>query len=281
MMKDLFPGRKWIILCTLFALPSFIYWTSGMFKEGLIFMAIALILFHLYFGAKEKRFSLKRWLGILLGLLMLLVMRNYLLMLVLPAAAAWLIASKWPRYGLAIFTTVYALCAILFFTAGSIHPRLDFPNAVVEKQQAFLRLQGGASTIPIKELEPSFKSFIKNTPQTVVLSFLRPFPGDVRHLLSFAACVEINLMLLLFILFLFFRKRNGPISKNAIYLCTFLSISVMLAIGFSVNNLGAIVRYRSIILPLMIIPLVAQTDWAKLASFFRLKIKNNNPVNTP
>lgn len=272
-MNDLFPGKKWIILATIFGLPSFIYWTSGMFKEGLIFTAIALVLYHLYFGAKEKRYSLRRWLGILLGMLMLLVMRNYLMMLVLPAALAWILASKWPKYGLALFFSVYLVSGALFFTARYIHPRLDFPKAVVEKQQAFLRLQGGASSIPIKELEPSLGSFIKNTPQTVVLSFLRPFPGDVRHLLSLAACIEINLLLLLFLLFIIFRKRNVAISTNALYLCTFLSISVMLAIGFSVNNLGAIVRYRSIMLPLMIIPLVAQTDWQRIARIFRLKSK--------
>jgi hypothetical protein len=274
-MTDLFQGKKMIILLAIFFLPSFIYWTSGVYKEGLIFMAISLIIFHLYFGWKEQRYSLKRWLGVFSGLLLLLVMRNYLMALILPAVFAWLLAVKWPKYGLGIFTAVYLFCGILFFTARYINPRFDFPGAVVEKQQAFLRLQGGASAIPIKELEPTAGSFLKNTGQAVTLSFLRPFPGDVTHLLSLAACAEVCLLLLLFLLFLIFRKKNVAISNNAIYLCVFLSISVMLAIGFSVNNLGAIVRYRSIILPLMIVPLVAQTDWKKIAGYFQGKNRNN------
>ncbi|HEY6502912.1 MAG TPA: hypothetical protein VIZ28_02950 [Chitinophagaceae bacterium] len=279
-MNDLFPGKKMIILLGMFLIPSFIYWTSGVYKEGLIFTGIGLIIYHLYFGWKDNHYSLKRWLGILFGLAILLVMRNYLMVLVLPAVLAWLLATKWPKYGFAIFTGVYFFCGIAFFTARYINPRFDFPKAVVDKQQAFLRLQGGASAIPIKELEPTAGSFLKNTPQAVTLSFFRPFPGDVMHLLSLAASIEINLLLLLFILFLFFRKKNEAISKNAIYLCVFLSISVMLAIGFSVNNLGAIVRYRSIILPLMIIPLVAQTDWKRIAGIFSPGKNRNNQSTT-
>jgi len=279
-MNDVFPGKKLIILLATFLIPSFIYWSSGVYKEGIIFTSISIIIYHLYFGWKERHYSVKRWLGILSGLIILLVIRNYLMMLILPAVLAWLLAARWPKYGLALFISVYLFCSILFFTAHYIYPGLDFPKAVVEKQQAFLRLQGGSSSIPIKELKPTVSSFMKNMPQAVTLSFFRPFPGDVTHLLSLAASVEINLLLLLFLLFLFFRKKNAAISKNIIYLCVFLSISVMLAIGFSVNNLGAIVRYRSIILPLMVIPMAAQTDWKRIAGYFSGKNRNNQPSAT-
>lgn len=271
-MKDIYPGRKNLLLLAAFLVPSFIYWTSGIHKEGLIFTGIALIIYHLYFGWKEKRYTLTRWLGVLLGILLLGVLRNFLLALIIPAILAWLLACKWPRHGLALFLGVYLVCGVLFFTARYIDPtRFDFPQAVVNKQQAFLQMQGGFSTIPIKELEPTAISFLKNTPQALTLSVLRPYPGDVRHLLSLAASIEINLMLILFLLFLFFRKKNGSPTKNAIYLCVFFSISVLLATGFSVNNLGAIVRYRSVIIPLLAIPMVVQTDWKKLASFFKEK----------
>lgn len=277
-MNDLFPGRKMTILLATFLLPSFIYWSSGVYKEGIIFTGIALVIYHLYFGWKENHYGIKRWLGILFGLAILLVMRNYLMMLILPAVLAWLLATRWPKYGLVLFISVYLFCGLLFFAARYIHPRFDFPKAVVDKQQAFLRLQGGASSIPIKELKPTVSSFFKNTPQAITLSFFRPFPADVMHLLSLAACVETNLLFLLFLLFLFFRRKNGATSEIAIYLCVFLSISILLAIGFSVNNLGAIVRYRSIILPLLFIPMIAQTDWKKIGTW--LQGKNRNSQHT-
>jgi uncharacterized membrane protein len=110
------------------------------------------------------------------------------------------------------------------------------------------------------------------------LSFLRPYPADVHHLLSLVASLEINLLLVLFILFLLFRKKNGGSSKNAVYLCFFLSFSILLSIGFSINNLGAIVRYRSIVVPLLTILIVVRTDWKKIETLFWGKNKNNSPT---
>jgi hypothetical protein len=272
-MNDIFPRKKMAVLLAVFLIPSFLYWTSGLHKEGLLFLGISLIIFHLYFGWKEKRHTLSRWLGILLGFFILLIFRNILAVIMVPAVLAWLIACRWPKYGLAIFASVYMFFGILFFTARYIDSRLNFPQAVVEKQQAFLKLRGN-STIPIRQLEPNAISFLKNTPQAITLSAVRPYPRDVRHLLSLAASLEINFLLLLFLLFLFFKK-NGVLSKNVLYLCVFFSFSVLLAIGFSVNNLGAIVRYRSIVLPLLMIPVIAQINWEKVVSFFSGKNKTS------
>lgn len=277
-MNDLFPGKKLTVLLAAFLVPSFIYWNSGIHKEGIIFLAISFIIYHLYFGWKEKYYPLKRWIGVLSGLAILLVLRNFLMLLVLPSILAWLLASRWQKYGLLIFTFVYIFFGILFFTARYFSPGFDFPQSVVSKQQAFLQLQGGGSTIPIKKLEPTAKSFLINTPQAITLSILRPYPTDVRDLLTLAASLEINLLLFIFLLFLFFRKKNGPISNNAVYLCLFLSFSILLAIGFSVNNLGAVVRYRSIIIPLLVIPMVAQMDWERIITFFSIKNKDNPPT---
>ena len=162
---------------------------------------------------------------------------------------------------------VYFFLEFLFFTLRYIDPRLDFPQAVVNKQRDFIKLQGGSSTIPIKEIQPNAISFLKNTPQAINLSAVRPYPSDVHHILSLAASLEIDVLLLMFVLFLFWRT-NGLRSKNFIYFCIFFSFSLLLAIGFSVNNLGAIVRYRSIIIPLLVVPMAAQIDWKKIESFF-------------
>ncbi len=276
-MADVFPGRKMVILLATFLVPSFLYWTSGIHKEGLIFTGISLIVYCIYFGTKEKKFGIKRILCIIGGLLVILALRNFLILILVPAIVAWLIANSKPKYGLAIFSSLYLLFGILFFTARYINPKLDFPQAVVNKQQEFKKLQAGSSTIPMKDLEPTVVSFLKNTPQAINLSTIRPYPRDVRHILSLAAAIEINVLLLLFILFLFLRT-NGNKEQNLMYFCIFFSMTVLLAIGFSVNNLGAIVRYRSIIVPLLVIPMAAQIDWNRLGKLFFNNIKNKNNV---
>jgi hypothetical protein len=273
-MTDVFPSRKISVILATFLVPSFLYWTSGIHKDGLIFLGISLVVYHIYFGWKEKRYGIKRVAGILVGLLMLLIFRNFIFVVMLPAVFVWLLANRWPKRGLAIFASLYLLFIILFFTVRYINSEFDFPQAVVTKQQEFLHLPGNVS-IPIEELKPTAISFLKNTPEAFTLSTIRPYPGDVKHILSLAAAVEINFLLLMFLAFLFIR-RNGLQLNNLIYFCLFFSFSLLLAIGFSVNNLGAIVRYRSVIIPLLVVPMAAQIDWKKLNSFLFNGIKNKN-----
>ncbi|HEY6062996.1 MAG TPA: hypothetical protein VIV35_05275, partial [Chitinophagaceae bacterium] len=201
---------------------------------------------------------------------------NFIIVLIIPALIAWLLSNRWPKYGLAIFGSLYLVFVILFFTARYINPRFDFPQAVVNKQQEFINLKGGSS-IPISQLKPDAISFLINTPQAITLSSIRPYPSDVKHLLSLAAAVEVIALLLMFALFLIWPK-NGLRSKNLIYFCIFFSVSVLLAIGFSVNNLGAIVRYRSIILPLLVIPMAALIDWRRLGNLLTSNIRNKNNI---
>ena len=276
-MSDVFPGRKLPVILATFLVPSFLYWTSGIHKDGLIFLGISLVIYHIYFGWKEHRYGIKRIAGILLGLFLLLILRNFVIVVILPAVLAWILANRWPKQGLAIFGSLYLLFIILFFTIRYIKPSFDFPQAVVTKQQEFMKLQGNSS-IPIEALKPTAVSFLKNTPEAFTLSTIRPYPGDVRHILSLAAATEINLLLLMFLAFLFFRYTNIITSVNFIYFCLFFSFSLLLAIGFSVNNLGAIVRYRSVLIPLLVVPMAAQIDWKRINRYFFNGIKNKNNI---
>jgi len=278
-MIDVFPARKMAVLLATFLVPSFLYWASGIHKEGLLFTGISLIVYCVYFGTKEKKFGFKRILSFATGLLLILALRNFIIVILIPAIIAWLIANRRPKYGLAIFSSLYLLFGVLFFTLRYINPKLDFPQAVVNKQQDFKKLAPGGSTIKMNDLEPTAISFLKNTPQAINLSTIRPYPSDVKHILSLAASIEINFLLLLFVLFLFFRTNgNNNTSKNLLYFCVFFSMTLLMAIGFSVNNLGAIVRYRSIIMPLLVIPMVALIDWNRLGGLFFNNIKNKNNI---
>ena len=261
-MRNVFPTRELAVLLATFLLPSFIYWTSGIHKDGFVFVGFALIIYNIYFGLKNNDFNIKRFLLICLGIILILMLRNYLLVIFLPAIAAWVLAEKLSGKPVIIFSCLYLLFAIAFFSLKNISPKLDFPQAVANKQQSFLNLKGG-SPVPVTILQPTFVGFIKNIPEAVSLSLLRPYPSDVNHLLSLAASTEINILLFCFVLFLVWRKKGKPITPFLLF-CLFFSFSVLLTIGYTVNFLGSIVRYRSIVLPFLVIPMMALIDWNKL-----------------
>lgn len=271
-MKDAFPNRQLVVVAAVFLVPSFLYWTSGLHKDGLVFLGIAIAVYSVYFGLKDSHFSAGRILLILFGLLMVLTLRNFLIIPLLPALGTWVLASKIKAKSWLVFTGVYLFFAALFFTAGYIHPRLNFPEEVVSRQQAFLHLLGGNSAVEVSPLHPTLASFVRNTPQALALSAVRPYPSDVRHLLSLAAALEINFLLLLVAFCLFFKKKDTTVSPLLLFYL-FFSFSVLLMIGYTVNILGAIVRYRSIVLPLLIVPVVARADWNRIGNLFAGKGK--------
>lgn len=268
-MNDAFPGKKRLILFSLFGFPSFLYWTSGIHKEGMIFTGIAISVYCIYFAHKEGRFSGKKIIALLLSVILVLILRNFVAILLIPALFTLYIANKYKKHALLIFSSLYVLFIILFFNIRQVIPRLDFPGAVVEKQQAFIKIKRGKTTVPIKALEPTALSFLENTPQALTLTVLRPYPKDVHHLLSLVSVIEMNLLYLLVLLFLWKRNRD-PMDRNLIYFCLFFAFSVLLAIGFSNNNIGAIVRYRTVVIPFLVIPLVARINWTGISAFFKI-----------
>ncbi|HLF46121.1 MAG TPA: hypothetical protein VI548_06830 [Chitinophagaceae bacterium] len=275
-MNDVYPGKKLITLLAVFLIPSFAYWTSGIHKDGLVFLAISLIVYHFYFGLKEKAFSFLRVVIIFISLLIILSFRNYVFVILVPALSAWYLVYVFPKRKITVFFSVYSVSVLLFFTLHYISPSFDLPQAVINKQKAFFQLQGNSSITPAV-LEPRPFSFLKNLPHALSATILRPYPADAKHLLSLAAAIETIIFLLLFICFLIWRK-GSPQSKGFLWFCVFFSFSFLLTIGYTVNFLGAIVRYRSIVIPFLLGHIICMTDWKRISNLVFNNIKNKSNI---
>ena len=275
--SNVFPGKKVQVLLATFLIPSFAYWTSGIHKDGIVFMALGLIIYHVYFSLKENKLKISRIFPLVFSFIIILAFRNFLLVILVPSLFAWIASNKYPKKTAWIFLGTYFAGGLLFFTLRYISPGLDFPQAVVDKQKAFKTLQGN-SGFDFPELKPSIGSFLINAPRAIASTTLRPHPGDVKHILSMAAATETAFLLFLFFLFLIWRN-NGIRSSSFIWFCIFFSFSFLLVIGFTVNFLGAIVRYRSIVLPFLLVPVISLIDWERIYSILFNNIKNNSNVS--
>lgn len=268
---DRYPTKKTAIGLGVILLPSVLFWTSGIHKEGLVFTALGMILYSMYFMLKQNNRNTRRWLMLLAGLLMILVFRNHLLLALIPALLVWYLLERFPSNRSRLTLASYVIFISIFFLSSFINPRIDLPGAVARKQEEFLKLKG-KSSIEVDILQPNTIGFLKNLPQSVDLAFTRPHPSNVRHLLSLAAFLEVMAWAGLLLLWLRFRDRAIPWGDRSIdYFMLTFSISVMLLIGFSINNLGAIARYRSVILLPLLLPLIAGINWSRLRSYLQIK----------
>ncbi|RYY60616.1 MAG: hypothetical protein EOO12_15105, partial [Chitinophagaceae bacterium] len=193
---QLYPGRKAAVFVGAFLVPSYLFWTSGIFRDAPVALALGMILYCFFMGLRD-RWKAKYVVTIIAGLLLLLVFRNYLVVVLLPALLAWWVAARSRAHPLLVFGITYAVYGLLFFCTRYAVPVLDFPQMAVEKQEDFFTLVGN-SMIPAPKLQPTAWSFLTNAPHALSLLLLRPWPGDVYNSFILLACIETYVLLGLF-----------------------------------------------------------------------------------
>lgn len=267
----IFPESFYQLIFCIFLLPSALLFTSMIHRDGLILLSLSMIIYHLFFILNNDQLSWKRIWIVILFLIVIFLLRNFVFITLIPALTAWIIAQKNPKYAFLTFILVYVFTAVLFFSLGYISSRTDLPQYMVSRQSSFIEIgKAGASTIPINKLNPGFKSFLMNAPQALNHALLRPYLSKITNFEYLPFALEIFIFEILFLLFIFFRKKNIKINP-LIYAGVFFSLSMLLITGYIVPIIGAIVRYRSIYFIFLLIPITCYIDWKRISVNFNLK----------
>lgn len=238
---------KWALFIA-FLIPSVLFWGSGFHKEGLILSALCIAIYYL-----EKtviKFQLKGFLLIVVFLIILLFLRIYVLMALIPAMASWIYSIKYPRFASRIFIGINALCLILFFSSTFLGESYDIPKYVVSRQSDFIQLQG-KTMLDVPRLTPNLLGFIKNLPAAIDIILFHPKPGEGgKPYIPFTVETIIFFFIMVIGIFiLVFKKQKMPIFS---IFCLNFSILLLLFIGYTVPNVGAVIRYKSIALPFLL-----------------------------
>lgn len=266
----IFPSYSPVLIICIFLLPSVIYFSSGIHRDGLIFLSLSMVIYYVFLMLKAKKISWQRTLMTGIFLFLILLLRNFVFITLLPALIAWIVAEKKPKHAFVIFIGIYFLIGILFFCSGFLSPKFDLPAHVSSRQLAFIEIaKGGASAININPLYPNFRSFLNNAPQALNHSMMRPYITEHLNLFYIPAAWEIFLYEIILLLFIFFRKKEININP-LIYFSIFFSLSMFLIIGYTIPIIGAIVRYRSIYFPLLLIPVICYTDFTKVRKLIHI-----------
>ena len=260
-MNDVFPGKLKILTVGTFLLPSFLFWSSGVHKDGLVFTLLTVSTFIYYFSLKEKSFTTNKAFLIGLLLLFILLVRNHIVLAAIPGFFAWWLAEKYFTQKWIAFALVTVIGITIFFGSKFIHPKLDLPISIVLRQKEFVKL-GGKSFLPQRELKSTFGSFLINAPQALNHSLARPYLSEIESPLYLLSAMELAILWLLIFIW-FFRFTDNPYQHAVILFFFLISMALLLLTGYIVPQLGAIVRYRSIFLPLLVVPILATSKWTK------------------
>lgn len=264
----MFPGRRVWVIIGCFLLPSTLYFSSGIHKDGIVFLMMAVVIYSVYQSLSKNLFSIKRILLICVSLALLFLVRNFVLLALLPALFAWILAAKTKWNAAIVFTSVYLLSGLLFFNISSISSKIDPPAIIAQKQAAYKSLPVAATQIELTPLQPTFKSFVANAPQALAHVFLFPYPGQQPVKSLFPFWYELLFYMFLVVLLLLFRAKNADQgNRHILFFLLFFTFTIFLFIGYMVPNIGSLVRYRSLFLPFIITPILCNIKWSKLKIF--------------
>ncbi len=265
--KHIFPKQHWAIIVGCFLLPSSLYFTSLIGKDMIVFTALGIFCYALYFSL-ENGFTKKKLVYILLSFICILLIRNFIAVILLPCALAWYVGSRYKIKPIKVFGSLFFLAFIGIVLSQFLQDKYDPLNIVVDKQQAFFSLGMAKSQYQNDTLQPTIKSFVTAAPTALRHSFLSPYPTefDNIYLNGFAAEIILYIALAL-LMFVFPNKKNGL--YPFIIFCFALALLIFLFSGYITTNAGALVRYRSIYFPLFITVILCKIKWERIMDLFR------------
>lgn len=268
----IFKEKKLLVIIGCFLLPSTLYFSSGMHKDGIVFLMLSILIYCVYMALQQNKLTGKGLLFICISLFFLFLIRHYIFIALAPALLAWIISAKTKWKPVPVFATVYLFTGLLLFNIDVVFPRIKPLDIIITRQTEFLKLPNAETAIKLTPLTPTFKSFVSNTPEALNHLLLRPYIWELPVKSILPLSIELFICQLLLLLFIFYRGKNvGKANGIVTYFLVFFTISIFLLIGYIVPNLGSIVRYRSIYLPLIITPLLCMINWNRLPGFNEIK----------
>lgn len=256
-------AKKGLLVFAAFMIPSTLFWTSGLHKDGFLFMLMSLIVYQLALWMNSQKTTGKMILNTSLCLFFIFLLRNYVALSLVPAISICILNYRFPKQALRINITVVLVCCGGFFLSSYISPALDLPWWVMKRRMEFNSLSAN-SLLPYNHLESSFQSYVYNLPEALNHGFLRPYLWDRLGAFYIPFALELVALLAITIYYIFNHLPLNSSQRAIFCFGLFVFFANWLFLGYMIHIVGAIIRYKSIFLPFFVAPMVLSTKLSSL-----------------
>jgi hypothetical protein len=268
-------NKRNALIFSVFLIPSVLLWTSGILKEGLLMFAFGLFVYYAW-KLSSKEFKWKPFIGLLLMIGLLLIIKFYILIAALPGIISIFVLRAFKnKHALPIIAGVHIIIITAFFLFNTIFSSYNLPEIVATKQHDFINMISSSShvgsKIDIPPLEASFKSFLINTPNALFNSFFRPHIFEMNSLMTIPAVLENLFIILIMILTIIFHKKNSLKEFPWFWFCISFVLILFILCGLTTPVLGALVRYRTPALPFLFIIFLTFIDLERIKKLLKWK----------
>ncbi len=267
---DVYPSKKWSVIIGCFLLPSTLYFGSGIHKDLIVLTALSVFCYAVYFGLKQG-FEWKKIIFLILSFLTILLVRNFIAVILLPCAVTWFISYKYKLSPLKSFATLLMIGVLSTLVLHYGLKNGDPLQIVVNKQQAFFALGKAHTDFQMDTLQPTIKSFVEQSPAALRHSFLSPYPTEFKNVYMNFFSIEMIAYWLLFLLMVFLSVKHKNTNKIFILFGITFAFLIFLFTGYITPAAAALIRYRSIYLLFLVIPIICNIDWNRILKRFNIK----------
>ncbi|MCC6840872.1 MAG: hypothetical protein IT230_11990 [Flavobacteriales bacterium] len=267
------PGLGRALACGLFLWPSVLFWGSAPIKEALLFFGLGLFLWQL-FRRMDAPLPWHGWALLVLGLLVQLGLKSYVLACMVPGLAAlWWCRRTNNRNPWLKYLAAHAAAAALVIAAPLLAPGLDVAAMVQQKQRDMLGVVAAThpgSFVPVDPMAPGLGGLIAELPHALYLTFLSPF--NTWHLGAWGLLASLENLLLLAIIPLgaALAKPWRQVDMPLLLFCLAFCLLLGLLIGWTTPVVGALMRYRVPLLPFWSLACLLLIDPARTARCTKL-----------
>lgn len=236
---------------TAFLLPSTLFWTSCIHREGVLYLLLGLFLYQLDRIRQPRSICFA-----VLFFLLMVYFRFTVALLLVPAILAGLVTERRPSLKRLLIPAAGVTAAILIGLLA--FPSL--PDRVItglSHWQAEFQTLEGHSRLYLPSLDGTWRSLWRVLPFALRNGLFEPLPGSGGQPIYLAFAIELILIWLIVATAMVIRLRSTPSASRRdgfSALCLTFSIPGMILIGAFVPFAGAIVRYRSLFLPFLLAP---------------------------
>lgn len=252
-------GSAPTIFSLFFLIPSTCFWGSGLMKDSLAVFALGLAIYHLAHWDKNALQCWRKTAWLLAALFVLMVVRFQFFLLLSPFAIGWVIAVLTSKTRPLSYLVITLATGILIVTGWNLISDNTLQQSLQLKREAFINLavdQGANSIFSQQPMEIGFPGILLEAITGFVFAITKPLQLDSELLIKMAS-IE-NLVLLAMIVWLLIRivRVKERVTSNLSMLALLFSITYLMIAGMTTPVAGALVRYKSIVLPLLIGPLL-------------------------
>lgn len=260
-LRGYFLPYSRVLYLPLFLLPSVVFWSSGLLKENLLFACMGPVVW-LYVSDRNK--TPAGWVIAAIAAFAIIEIKLQVACITIIGLSVFVLyrntrVAVWQRVVL-----LSALIIVLLVLAGD-----SIAALLIGKRNEFAelaRLENAGSYLGVTIYNPTLTNVARLLPEALQNTLLRPYIWEGGKLFQLLFAMENTLFLLLVALLLIFYKKPTGFRLQLCLCFLFIAIANYVVIGITVPVLGAIVHYRVIATPFLLLAVLLAVDIEKLRS---------------